>query len=120
MGKNKSDYNTSKDDDFSALRAVGPGLNSLSSEYPEINHIKDDLASLKDDVVSLTSHVKSNGGKHVDDAKRFAGKQLEKARKAGENTLHKMEHRVTEKPGQALAIAFFAGLAASFLLGKRR
>ena len=70
--------------------------------------------------MSLTQHVKSNGGKHVDDAKRFAGKQLEKARKAGEKTVKNIEHRVTEKPGQALAIAFFAGLAASFLLGKRR
>lgn len=119
MGKNKSDYNISKDNDFSSLRAVSSDLKSLGSEYPEIHDIRDDLVTLRDDVMSLTQHVKSNGGKHVEDMKHFAGKQLEKARKAGEKTLHKMENRVTEKPGQALAIAFFAGLAASFLLGKR-
>lgn len=119
MAKSKPDYtNSNQDNDYSSLRALNPG--ALKDEYPEIDNIKDDLASLKDDVVSLTQHVKSNGGRHVDDAKRFAGKQLEKARKAGEDTLHRLEHRVTEKPGQALAIAFFAGLAASFLLGKRR
>ena len=119
MAKSKPDYNNSnQDSDYSSLRALSP--NALKDESPEIDNIKDDLASLKDDVVSLTQHVKSNGGKHVDDAKRFAGKQLEKARKAGEKTVKNIEHRVTEKPGQALAIAFFAGLAASFLLGKRR
>lgn len=118
MAKSKPDYNSNQDSDYSSLRALNPA--TLKDEYPEINNIKDDLTSLKEDVVSLTQHVKSNGGKHVEDAKRFAGKQLDKARKAGEQTLHSLEDRVTEKPGQALAIAFFAGLAASFLLGRRR
>lgn len=119
MAKSKPEYNNSnQDSDYSSLRALSP--NALKDEYPEIDNIKNDLASLKDDVVSLTQHVRSNGGKHMEDVKHFAGKQLDKARKAGQETVKNIEHRVTEKPGQALAIAFFAGLAASFLLGKRR
>lgn len=122
MAKANKDYNNNNQSDVIAgAKSVYSDVRSeLSSEYPEIKNIRQDLSTLKDDVVSLTRHVKSNGSKHVDDVKHFANEQVDKARKASMDVVHKLENRAAEKPGQTIALAFFAGLAASFLLGRRK
>lgn len=121
MAKTNKDYNNSQDNVLASAKSVYSDVRSeLSSEYPEIKNIREDISTLRDDVVSLTRHVKSNGGKHVDDVKQFAGKQVDKAYKASTDALHKIENRAAERPGQTIALAFFAGLVASFVLGRRK
>lgn len=122
MAKSKPDFTpNSGDNDFGGLKSTSPSLSSeLAVEYPEIQEIRDDLNSLKDNVFELSRHIKNNSGHHLEDAKHYAEKQLGKVRHAGVTALHKVEDRVTEKPGQTIALAFFAGLAASLLLGRRR
>lgn len=121
MAKSKPDFTSNSDNnDFDGLRSTYPSLSSeLAAEYPEIQEIRDDLNSLKDNVFELSRHVKNNSSHHLEDAKHYAERQLGKVKRAGADALHKVEDRVIEKPGQTIALAFFAGLAASFLLGKR-
>ncbi len=121
MAKSKPDFTSNSDDkDFGSLRATYPNLSELAAEYPEIQEIRDDLNSLKDNVFELSRHVKNNSGHHLEDAKHYAENQVVKVKRAGIDALHKIEDRIAEKPGQTIALAFFAGLATSFFLGKRR
>jgi ElaB/YqjD/DUF883 family membrane-anchored ribosome-binding protein len=80
-------------------------LTGIASEYPEFSDIREDMKSLRDDVVKLTKHVRTDGSKQLKD---YATSKL-----------NKIEQRVTEKPGQSVAVAFVAGMAAWFLLARR-
>ena len=44
--------------------------------YPEIDEIKEDLDSLKDNVVALTKHVQKDGVEQVEDISKTAQKRL--------------------------------------------
>ena len=60
MAKSKPDFTSNSDNnDFDGLRSTYPSLSSeLAAEYPEIQEIRDDLNSLKDNVFELSRHVK--------------------------------------------------------------
>ncbi len=92
---------------------------SVQSEYPELSDIREDLRALKEDVVGLTNHARSNSGKYVSDAKDYAWSQVERAQDAAHRGMETVERRVKDKPGQTLAAAFVAGIVASFFLRRR-
>ncbi len=92
---------------------------NVASEYSELSDIQKDLKALKSHVADLSSHVQSNSTKYIRDAKDYAWHQVERAQDAAKGSLEAVEKRVQEKPGQTLAAAFFAGIVASFFLGRR-
>ncbi len=95
-------------------------MSKTKSEYPEIDHIRDDLESLKTNVVELTKHVQQNGTQMSQELAQVARKQLSQLQTRGKKEFHKVEDRIKAKPAQSLAIAFAVGIAASYLLGRKR
>ena len=113
--------NNTYSNELSAIKSTYSDVRAdVAAEYPEINDIRADLNSLKDNVLELSRHVKKNSSHHLEDAKHYAEDQIDKVKRAGADALHKVEARAVENPGQTIAIAFVAGLAASFFLGRRR
>lgn len=88
--------------------------------YPEIEEIKEDLDSLKDNVVALTKHVKKDGVEQVEDLGDVAKKRVEVLKARGQQEIKKVEKQVKAKPAQSIAIAFAGGVLASMLLRGRR
>jgi ElaB/YqjD/DUF883 family membrane-anchored ribosome-binding protein len=96
---------------------------SKAQEYTEIGDIKSDLEELKSDVAALTRHVRRDGNGQLDRLGQRARDEIENLKQAGQKELRRelqiMENRIKDKPGSCMAIAFSAGLAASYLLGRR-
>lgn len=88
--------------------------------YSEIDDIRDDLDSLKTNVVELTRHLQKDSGKHIETTKDMLMDRYEEYRDVGRKQMKNVERRVKAKPTQAIAIAFATGLCASFLLRGRR
>lgn len=91
-------------------------MQKARSEFPEIEEIKQDIDSLKSNVVELTKHMKSEGKVQASRIGEVAMQQLEELKKSAQLEYLKAEKAVKAKPGQSIAIAFGAGLLASFLL----
>ena len=89
------------------------------SEFPEIEEIRNDLDSLKDNVVELTRHIQANGAEQINELGALAQKRVTEAKKAGRRELHKVEAQVKAHPGQSMALAFAAGMALSLLMGRK-
>ena len=88
--------------------------------YSEIDEIKEDLDSLKDNVIALTKHVRKDGAEQAAELGAAAKQQLEAVKMRGRQEIKKVEKQVKSKPGRSLAIAFATGLMASLLLRSRR
>lgn len=87
--------------------------------YPEIDEIREDLDSLRTNVVELTKHISKDSSKQTEAVKKmFAHRigELEHRAQAGYKTL---ESNVKAKPGKSVAMAFAAGLVASMLISRR-
>lgn len=78
----------------------------------EIQDIKEDLQSLKSNVVMLAQDIRNGGG-------AVARESIDHLKSVGKYEFQRVEERVREKPGQSLAIAFCAGLVFSYLVGGR-
>ncbi|WP_340151178.1 hypothetical protein [uncultured Sneathiella sp.] len=94
-------------------------MTKAADSYPEINELKEDLASLKSHVSELTASLKRDG---VEGAEKLSARTKEKLgelKDRGQDGLHHIEDHVREKPGQSIAIAFAAGFLASMLLRNR-
>jgi ElaB/YqjD/DUF883 family membrane-anchored ribosome-binding protein len=95
-----------------------------ATTFPEIEDIRDDLESLKSNVVELTRHVQENGvektASHLaEQVADKAQKQISKLQVRGKRELHKVERAIKHKPAQSLALAFAAGLVISQMLGRK-
>ena len=88
--------------------------------YPEIQDIRADLDSLKNNVIELTKHIKENGAAQTDHLKHNIEQQITDLQRAGANQVKNVEKRVKQKPAQSLMTAFAVGLVASYLLRGRR
>lgn len=94
-------------------------MQKVRSEFPEIEEIKQDIDSLKSNVVELTRHVKSEGRIQARKLGDIAMDRLTDLKKSAQLEYLKAEKQIKAKPGQSIAIAFAAGLVTSFLLGRR-
>lgn len=95
-------------------------MKKAHSDYDEIQHIKEDLSSLKNNVVTLTQHLTEEGKLQLVDAKgqiKGFGKALQKD---GARRYKDVEKKVKENPGQAVLVAFAGGMLASLLMRGRR
>ncbi|MGQ0527374.1 MAG: DUF883 family protein [Alphaproteobacteria bacterium] len=88
--------------------------------FPEIKDIKNDLESLKTNVVGLGKNVQENGADLTAELKEKVQQRISKLQEKGKGELHRMEDRVKDKPAKSMAVAFFAGLVASWLFGGRK
>lgn len=86
------------------------------SSYPEVDDIRQDLNSLKENVFALTKHMKSDGSAKTAVLKSVAKDNIEELQNYGQTQLKNVEKKVKTKPMQSIAIAFAGGLLASFLL----
>lgn len=89
---------------------------NAKSASPEIEDLKEDIASLKANIETLTNSAKKNG---LDEAEKFgdrAKEKLHELKDRGQDGIRKVESQVKEKPGQSLAIAFAAGFLASMVV----
>lgn len=88
--------------------------------YPEIEEIKEDLDSLKDNVVQLTKHIQKDGAEHASELTEIAKARTAALKLRGKAELKRVEKQVKAKPAQSIAIAFAGGILASMLLRGRR
>ncbi|WP_334129701.1 DUF883 family protein [Sneathiella sp.] len=95
-------------------------MSKFSESYPEINELKEDLASLKTHVSELAAMLKRDS---IDEADRLSAKareKLDELKGRGQEGLYHIEDHIRQKPGQSVAIAFAAGFLASLLLRNHR
>ena len=89
------------------------------TNYPEIQDIKQDLTSLKNNTMELGRHVGADTEEQAIALSQTAAQAIEQFKKSGRKQMKELESRVKAKPGQSLAIAFVVGIAASYILGRR-
>jgi ElaB/YqjD/DUF883 family membrane-anchored ribosome-binding protein len=87
-------------------------LPTAKDSFPEIQHIKDD-------VLSLARNVRNVSNDRANAATDYIVNRMNDLKESSKVTLDKMETQVKSKPSQSVAIAFAAGLAASYLFGRR-
>lgn len=89
------------------------------SDYDEIQHIKDDLTSLKTNVITLTQHLSDEGRGRLSDARGQMRELVKAIRADGSRRYKHMEKQVQDHPAQAVMLAFAGGVLASALLKRR-
>jgi len=75
--------------------------------------------NLKENVVGLARSLKETSVDKAHVAADYVNNRVEDLKYSGADALKKIETRIKEKPSQSVAIAFAAGILASFLLGRR-
>ncbi len=95
--------------------------NITNSKKPsdDMDDIRKDIESLKGNISDLTRHVKQEGNEKLSDVKDKINDTISSYSKTGREQMKQMERQVKDKPAQSMAIAFAAGIVASFILGRR-
>lgn len=89
------------------------------SEFNELDNIKDDLESLKSNVIELARHLQGNGAsKTMEIAQRFRD-GLSGLQNQSRAQLERAETLIRAKPAQSLVTAFVAGLVISVLMRRK-
>lgn len=91
----------------------------IETEYDEIQNIKEDLSSLKGNVVTLTQHLTEDGLFKLGETKGQLKVLAKAIQKDGAKRYKDVEKKVQQNPGQAMLIAFAGGMLASALLKRR-
>jgi ElaB/YqjD/DUF883 family membrane-anchored ribosome-binding protein len=83
------------------------------------NKMEKQAQNIKENVVGLARTIKDSSTDKAHDAADYVRHRLDDLTVSGTDTLERLESRIKAKPAQSVAIAFTAGLLASFLLGRR-
>jgi len=89
------------------------------ANYTEIDNIREDLDSLKTNVVELTKHVKKDGQAQTQAIGNSVMDRWSKLQDSSRKQYQNVEKHVKDKPAQSMALAFGIGLAASMLMRRR-
>lgn len=100
------------------------------NDTKEIDNIREDLKSLRDNVLVLSKKVEAEGKmtatelkakaqENMADLKTRAQEKISHLQDYSADQLKMVETEIKKKPAQSVAIAFGAGLLASFLLSRR-
>lgn len=92
---------------------------TYNDNYEELQHIREDISSLKSNVVALTRHLKKSGEHQLTNLEQRAEDKLKDVRENAYESVRKLEGHVRERPGQSVTMAFCAGILASYLMGRR-
>lgn len=82
-------------------------------------HMTTEARDLKENVVELARNVRDASADKAHVFTDYLRDRASEMKASGINSLEKIEGRIRSKPGQSIAIAFTAGLLASYLLGRR-
>jgi ElaB/YqjD/DUF883 family membrane-anchored ribosome-binding protein len=96
-------------------------MRDISDANPvaEIKDIRKDIDSLKSNVVGLARHLRDIGADKAQVVASSVRDQADVLKATGAEALDKAEDKVRAAPAQSVAIAFAAGILASYLLGRR-
>lgn len=94
-------------------------MTKAKEAYPEIEDLKHDLDSLKNNVGELTKHIKKDGKRQTRKITHNITDSIDDLKLQGKIYAEDAEKMVKEKPMQSLAIAFAAGMIGSILLSRR-
>jgi len=83
------------------------------------NKLEKQAQNIKENVVGLARSIKDSSTDKAHVAADYVRDRLDDVTASGTDALGRIESRIKEKPAQSVAIAFTAGLLASFLLGRR-
>jgi ElaB/YqjD/DUF883 family membrane-anchored ribosome-binding protein len=75
--------------------------------------------NIKENVVGLARNIRDSSADKAHVAADYVRDRMDDMQSSGTDTLKKIESRIQSRPAQSIAIAFGAGLLASFLLGRR-
>lgn len=78
-----------------------------------------DIQDIKENVVGLARNIRETSTDKAHVAVDYVRDRIEDLKDQGTDAVLKVEKRIKAKPGQSVAIAFTAGLLASYLLGRR-
>jgi len=92
----------------------------IKKNYPEIDEIKEDLDSLKDNVVAVTKHVQKDGIEQANELGQIAKDRIDEIQARSKIEAKKIEKQVKAKPAQSVALAFAGGILASLLFRGRK
>jgi ElaB/YqjD/DUF883 family membrane-anchored ribosome-binding protein len=110
-----------------ATLRVGGGVNrqrkgnimaKKTNHYSEIEDIRDDLDSLKTNVVGLSRHIKEDGEAQTRELKKLAFSRWAKMKLTGKDYYDRTEAQVKAQPLKSVALAFGAGMLARTILRK--
>ena len=85
----------------------------------DMDAIRKDIESLRGNIEDLTRHMKNEGAARMENVKDRVNDTISSYKETGMEKLESVERQVKEKPAQSMAIAFAAGMFASFLFGRR-
>ncbi len=85
----------------------------------EIKDIKQDINSLKDNVVQLTKTLSMNSESRLEDLKATMKENLDVVKDQTSEKYDLVKDAVKEKPAQSIGLAFAAGIAISYLLSRK-
>lgn len=94
-------------------------MSKKKTNYSEIDDIKQDIDSLKTNVIELTKHLKADGKAQTHDLKEKAAEQIDHIKEVGHNQFESFEQQIKQKPSQSVALAFVSGLLLSSLINRR-
>lgn len=114
-GKSAADVKNSKE--YETLRDMARDF--AAKDYEELEDIKQDLDSLRSNVVQLTRHLKYDGMAKAEDVKELLKDSMTGLREKGEESVHRLEDKVRENPRNSILLAFGAGMLANILLRRR-
>lgn len=78
------------------------------------------VQEIKENVLGIARNIRDLSTEKAHVAADYAHDQMDGLKESGTDALAKIEKRIRSNPGQSVALAFTAGLLASFLLGRRK
>lgn len=89
---------------------------TIKSASDSLDNIKEDIYTLRSDVIELGRTVKSEGLKKIEEATIELHDKIDNLKKEGSNEIDKIQSYVNANPNQAVGIAFAAGAILALLL----
>jgi len=92
---------------------------NLKAANNSLDNIKEDIYTLRSDVIELGRTVKSEGLKKIEEATIELHDKIDSLKKEGTEELDKVQAYINDKPNQSVAIAFAVGAALALFLNRR-
>jgi hypothetical protein len=87
--------------------------------HADMNGIREDIESLKANVMSLSKHLQRDGAAKASEVKTAINEGLDVLLSKGDKSILAIENEVKLNPRRALVMAFMAGFAINLLLSRR-
>ena len=107
-----STHDETKDTEYKHEKAKAHLLKEAKESLPGIQDIKEN-------VVGIARNLRETSTDRAHDAADYVRDRLDDLKDVGTSAVQRVEKRIKAKPAQSMAIAFTAGLVASYLLGRR-